>query len=259
MYILNEKDYIQTILISKKKPEDLSISLLVTLIAKYYYTPDITIQSLEEAVKETMKEFLFPPMTYQEYKWAAKIHTICNGLINQTTDGFLLERDFIPVYTSDMELIQSCHNDREMKLLFTLIVLARYMNCDGWVNKKTLKGWTEIFKLANITLSNEKKCELIHLLYERGLISMSKKVDNLNMKVPLSETGDIVYKVTSFHNLGNQYIGNFKKGYKQCICCGKAIKVTGNKKQLCNQCAANKRKESWSTASKKYRSNLKSS
>ena len=37
MYILNEKDYIRSVLASKKKPEDLSIGYLIVLTAKYYY------------------------------------------------------------------------------------------------------------------------------------------------------------------------------------------------------------------------------
>ncbi len=41
--------------------------------------------------------------------------------------------------------------------MFTLYAVARYMDSDGWINKKDLRGLSEIFKLANITLTSDKK------------------------------------------------------------------------------------------------------
>ena len=134
--------------------------------------------------------------------------------------------------------------------MFTFFALARYMNCDGWINKKTSKGISEVFKLANVTLTSDKRNELLHELYVNGYISLGKKVDNLNIKVQLDDSGEIVYKVMDFNNLGNQYIGNFKKGYKQCANpdCGKKIKITGTNNKYCKQCAREKELEKY----KKY-------
>lgn len=41
--------------------------------------------------------------------------------------------------------------------MFTLFAIARYMNSEGWINKKDSKGLSEVFKLANVTLSSDKK------------------------------------------------------------------------------------------------------
>ena len=128
--------------------------------------------------------------------------------------------------------------------MFTFFALARYMDCDGWINKKTSKGISEAFKLANVTLTSDKRNEMLHELYVNGYITLGKKVDNLNIKVQLDDSGEVVYKVKEFNNIGNQYIGNFKKGYKQCKCCGKKIKDTGNKKMYCEKCAIEKQLES---------------
>ena len=133
------------------------------------------------------------------------------------------------------------------------IASTLHMNCDGWINKKTSKGISEVFKLANVTLTSDKRNELLHELYVNGYISLGKKVDNLNIKVQLDDSGDIVYKVKDFNNLGNQYIGNFKKGYKQCKCCGKKIKDTGNKKMYCAKCANQSLLESY----KKYKNKVR--
>ena len=152
-----------------------------------------------------------------------------------------------------MKVIESLSNDRQKKLMFTFFALARYMDCDGWINKKTSKGISEAFKLANVTLTSDKRNEMLHELYVNGYITLGKKVDNLNIKVQLDDSGEVVYKVKEFNNIGNQYIGNFKKGYKQCKCCGKKIKDTGNKKMYCEKCANQSLLESY----KKYKNKVR--
>ena len=67
----------------------------------------------------------------------------------------------------------------------------------------------------------------------------------------MDNSGDIVYKVKDFNNLGNQYIGNFKKGYKQCAGCGKKIKIKSkndNSTKYCDKCKYIKQLE-WSKKS----------
>ena len=119
------------------------------------------------------------------------------------------------------------------------------MNSEGWINKKDSKGLSEVFKLANVTLSSDKKNELLHELYSNGYIHFGKKVNNLNIKIDLGDTDDdIAYKITQFENIGNQYIGNFKKGYKQCANgCGRKIKIKGTNDKYCKYCAREKQLE----------------
>lgn len=53
---------------------------------------------------------------------------------------------------------------------------------------------------------------MLHELYSNGYIHFGKKVNNLNIKIDLGDTDDdVAYKVTQFENIGNQYIGNFKR------------------------------------------------
>ena len=251
MYILNEKKYIRDILASKKKPDDLSMGYFITLIAKYYLSDEIDTESLSNIVKEKLLEFDLE--YYQEYKYHNKIMKICTSRFDGSIDKNFREQEYIPIYENELKAIESLPNDRQKKLMFTFFALARYMDCDGWINKKTSKGISEAFKLANVTLTSDKRNELLHELYSNGYISLGKKVDNLNIKVQLDNSGEIVYKVMDFNNLGNQYIGNFKKGYKQCKCCGKKIKNTGNKKMYCEKCANQSLLESY----KKYKNKVR--
>ena len=238
-------------MVSKKKPDDLSMGYFITLIAKYYLPLLTDSKSLSDIVKKELLEFDLD--NYQEYKYHNKIMKICASLFDGSIDKNFREQEYIPIYENELKVIESLPNDRQKKLMFTFFALARYMNCDGWINKKTSKGISEVFKLANVTLTSDKRNELLHELYVNGYISLGKKVDNLNIKVQLDDSGDIVYKVKDFNNLGNQYIGNFKKGYKQCKCCGKKIKDTGNKKMYCAKCANQSLLESY----KKYKNKVR--
>ena len=227
---------------SKKKPDDLSMGYFITLIAKYYLPLLTDNKSLSDIVKKELLEFDLD--NYQEYKYHNRIMKICTSLFDGSIDKSFREQEYIPIYENELKVIESLPNDRQKKLMFTFFALARYMNCDGWINKKTSKGISEAFKLANVTLTSDKRNELLHELYVNGYINLGKKVDNLNIKVQLDDSGEVVYKIKEFNNIGNQYIGNFKKGYKQCKCCGKKIRNTGNKKMYCEKCAIEKQLES---------------
>lgn len=219
---------------SKKKPDDLPMGYFITLIAKYYYFDELISEELSDIVKGKILEFDLD--NYQEYKYHNKIVTICNGLFNGNIIQTLKEIEYIPIYESEINFINSLPNDRQKKLMFTFFAVARYMNCDGWINKKTSKDISDVFKLANVTITSDKRNEILHELYINDYISFGKKADNLNIKVKLDHSGEITYKIKEFNNLGNQYIGNFKKGYKQCKCCGKPIKIINNRSMYCGNC-----------------------
>ena len=236
---------------SKKKPDDLSMGYFITLIAKYYLPLLTDNKSLSDIVKKELLEFDLD--NYQEYKYHNRIMKICTSLFDGSIDKSFREQEYIPIYENELKVIESLPNDRQKKLMFTFFALARYMNCDGWINKKTSKGISEAFKLANVTLTSDKRNELLHELYVNGYISLGKKVNNLNIKVQLDDSGEIVYKVRDFNNLGNQYIGNFKKGYKQCECCGKRVKITNNRVKYCNSCYKRINESDAKNRMKKYR------
>lgn len=243
MYILNEKKYIREVLASGNKPDNISNGYLITLITKYYFDREKNPNALIDIVKQKMLEFNIEG--YQEYRYANKIKKSCTELYESESKNLFRELEYVPIYEKELKVVESLPNDRQKKFMFTLFAIARYMNCEGWINKKDLKGLSEVFKLANVTLSSEKKNKLLYELYSNGYIHFGKKVNNLNIRVDLSDTNDdIAYKIIKFENIGNQYIGNFKKGYKQCKCCGKKIKDTGNKKMYCKKCAEEKQLES---------------
>ena len=243
MYILNEKEYIREILASGNKPDNISNGYLITLIAKYYFDRGKDPNILIDTVKTKMLEFNIEG--YQEYRYANKIKKTCIDLYDSESKNLFRELEYVPIYEKELKVVESLPNDRQKKFMFTLFAIARYMNSEGWINKKDSKGLSEVFKLANVTLSSDKKNELLHDLYSNGYIHFGKKINNLNIQVELSDGNDeVIYKVTEFSNIGNQYIGNFKKGYKQCANgCGRKIKIKGTNDKYCKYCAREKQLE----------------
>ena len=70
------------------------------------------------------------------------------------------------------------------------------------------------------------------------------------MKVKLIEDGEIYYRIRDFKDLGNQYMANFKAGYRQCAtegCTGR-VKIKGPNSRYCKKCARNRELEKY----KKY-------
>lgn len=238
---------------SKKKPDDLSMGYFITLIAKYYFSYESDVEQLSGLIKEKLLEFDLD--NYQEYKYHNKIINTCKSLFDDAFDRTFKEREYIPIYENELKFIGTLFNDRQKKVMFTFFAVARYMDCDGWINKKTSKDISEVFKLANVTLTSNKRNELLHELYINGYIVFGKKVNNLNIRVCLDNSGKVVYKIKDFKNIGNQYIGNFKKGYKQCKCCGKPIKITNNRSMYCSNCYKKINEADAKNRMKRYREN----
>lgn len=239
MYILNEEEFIRDTLASRKKPKDISISYLISLTAKYYYlnNPDIDRQILIDTVKKKIREFKI--LGYQEHRYFNKIVQACDNAINSEIDNLFRRIEYIPIYESDISKIMKLNNNQEKKFMFTVYALARYMNCGGWINKKDYKSFSEVFELANIASSISCRNEMIHKLYENNFIELSRKIDNLNIRVNLINDGEVAYKIKKFENLGNQYLCQFEKRYKFCAtpgCTGKVV-ITGKNSKYCYQCA----------------------
>ena len=240
---------------SKKKPDDLPMGYFITLIAKYYFSDELNAEQLSNIVKEKILEFDLD--NYQEYKYHIKILNTCEDLSDYSIDRTFKEIEYIPIYEKELKSISAVPTDKQKKLMFTFFAVERYMDCDGWINKKTSKDILEVFKLANVTLTSDKRNELLHELYINDYISFGKKVNNLNIRVKLDDFGEIVYKIKEFNNLGNQYIGNFKSEYKQCKKCGKIIRITGTNNQYCKKCIKEKQLEWQRKSMKKIRETRK--
>ena len=71
----------------------------------------------------------------------------------------LKELKYIPIYNNEMEIIKTCTDNNDKKLLFTIYVLARYNDFNGWTNNKIKLN--DYSRLANIRCN----CQNRNLLF----------------------------------------------------------------------------------------------
>lgn len=237
MIVINEYEYVRKIMESNTIPDNMSIKKLLLYIAKYYYNENFGIKEYKDFIFNKVNEFNLPQNYYQEYKYISYVENICKKLLSKELSYQLRKVESVNIYKSEINIIEKCNNDKEKKVLFTLYVLAKTVDNDGWVNYE-LK---DIFSLANVTATIKDRALLIHDIYKDGLLQQTHKNDKLGYKVELgSDDEEIIITINSFENIGNQYIAKFKPGWKMCECCGKLFKIKideGRPKKYCKQCA----------------------
>lgn len=232
MLILRETDFIEDIIENGNPYSNkvLSMSKLIYLLCKYYKNYEEVANALIGIYKE------------DEGFYIEKYDTLILKKIKDILkdDLELIDYDFIPIYESDIKLVEELDTNKERKILFTAIVLSRYYNNNGWLGTYSAKEFNEWFKLANVSESGYNKYFTIHSLMKRGCLSNSKMntVTNLNLKT--LDQGKVVMKITKLENIGNQYISNFISGYVLCGNCGKIFKrksCKGRPPKWCDKCA----------------------
>lgn len=150
----------------------------------------------------------------------------------------------IPITQDELDKVRALPSERMRRLLFSLICYAKFADMSagtrhGWINRQ----YRQIFQNGNVHISVDEQCDMIRRLKEMGLISTTKKIGNLNIKVECIDwDGEPVINVTNLQNTGYQYSATERPlMYKQCESCGMYIKKqSGNSRvRRCEKCAKN--------------------
>lgn len=157
----------------------------------------------------------------------------------------LIEISGVPITYAEMETIAAIDGDVAQRVMFTLLCLAKLGNAispknNNWVNREH----SEIFSLANPSNMNQKRrCGMLHKMWQDGLIDFSKIVDNINIRVMIvNNDSPVLFEISDFRNLGNQYRMIRGENYMQCECCGLVIKKTVNNQRYCRNCCVGEQK-----------------
>ena len=243
--ILNEKEYIKNIIENnlKEKDIDISKSQLIHLLSRYFYKEDMDVNELYKLVSNQMKKIDFKD--YYESNWYDSIMKACSITIKYKIES--KDNEFIPLYKSELDKIKLCKTDKYKKLLFAIYIIARYKNKNGKIDKQIMKK--EIFDCANINGTKKDKAIMINELWKDGFIEQNFINNDISIGVNLSNgKEEEILQVTSLKNLGNQILAYLKKDYKQCVNCGKLIKIKSDKDHstmYCEECKYKKQLE-WS-------------
>lgn len=233
--IMNEYTYAENLLNKQDlKACDLGDkpSSTLNLLARYYRE----IGKDNDEIKELLSDFLHRCLKdkYKESKW---IDSIFYQVI-KSKKYTLKKVDSIIISKSEMEIIQSVKGKSRQKVLFTLLVLAKYYNAvseknNNWANLE----YKKIFKLANVQLSIQNQALLINDLYNCRFVNVSKNVGKPNIQVNfIDNESDVVLTITQLKDLGKEYLLFCGEDYIRCQKCGSIIKNYKNNNKYCKDC-----------------------
>lgn len=160
----------------------------------------------------------------------------------------LIEVDYIPITQKEVDIISELPTKTMKKVAFSYLCSAKFHDM---VNEHN-NGWTnvpvkEICSMAGVSLTMYKQHEMRGALANRGIIQLSRTVDNVNVRVTfIDHDGEAVLKVDDMRNLGNQFLMHIGERYLRCDMCGIVVPRRGNSQRYCVSCAKkipHKRKE----------------
>lgn len=232
---MNEYTYAENLL----NKQDLKVSDLgskpsstLNLLARYYRE----VGKDNDEIKELLSNFLHRCLKdkYKESKW---IDSIFYQVV-KSKKYTLKKVDKVEITKPEMEIVQSVKGKSRQKVLFTLLVLAKYYNAvsdknNNWTNLE----YKKIFKLANVQLSIQNQALLINDLYNCGFVTVSRNVGKPNIQVNFVDNeSDVVLTITQLKDLGKEYLLFCGEDYIRCQKCGSIIKNYKNNNKYCKDC-----------------------
>lgn len=231
-YIFNEKVFVEKFL-NKTLEYDkskLSEKFIIKLLYRYYRDNNLTTKEIKDNIKN---DILNNFNNIQEYKLVKSINSVIAK--EKKLNKGLREIENIKVFKDEFDYIKEINNQKWEKFLFTCLCISKFYN-NQWVNTP----YSEIFKIANISLNLNDKLNFIGDLTRAEKIHMSNSNQNLalNIEIPHNkDCNEIMFEINNMENLGNMYLSKSKQSYIQCTNCGKLIKIKSNRSCYCNKCA----------------------
>lgn len=225
----------------------------VYLLSRYYYAQGMRQKEVLEKIEDYLRQFPFLVLP----KWQQTVDKI----VAKAKGKGLIEIEYVGITEKELAEIAKLRKESLKKLAFTLLCIAKYFNTirpenSSWVNTPD----KDVFRMADIrTLDSKRQQKLIRELHLLGLVGYSKVVDNVNLQVLFvdAETEPVLH-IYQFDDLGYQYLEYVgDPSIVHCKCCGKLIKKTSCRKDYCDECAVEARKNSNRKASQKRRDSVK--
>lgn len=235
--IMNEYKYAESLANKTDlKIDDLGTkpSFTIRVLAMYYREngkdDDTIIRLVLDYIQRCLKD------GYKESRWIESVYRQV-----RFTKKYKCKRiDEISITKSEIDTIQAVKGKAKQKVLFTILVLAKFYNAvfdknNNWVNSKCSK----IFKLANVQLTREKQGLLINDFYQDNLVKVGKTVGKFNLQVNfVNDNSETVMTITRLNDLGNEYLLYCGENYKRCERCGNIVKQSRNgKTRYCENCS----------------------
>ena len=231
MIILNEREYAEKWLASERIDEQ--PYPVLSILAKYFYANGCK----KKEISSKLFDFLCSHFVVtKKLQW----EDVCDQLAAKADKYPLYEFDGVWITRAELDKIAEADSDKERRLLFTMLCLAKLANLkreknNGWVNTDT----RELFKMARVDCRLHQRFYMIGKLGKQGFLEFPKKNGNLANRVTfIDDESEKVLLVSDFRELGYEYMKYCGEEIIRCRECG--ILTRGNKngtKQYCSKCA----------------------
>lgn len=261
MKILNEYDYTENIIKNGFTKNKYVAELRI--LAKYYFQQGIKGEDLKDIISKFCSKNI---KDFNMVTWAKTINYICK--YGETNSLFNISP--IRVTDKEMDKIQSLKNLKFEKVAFVILILAKinkqsYMlflkdkikNSKNKTNHK-FRGYVitesinEIFQLAKVHVSKDKRFEIIRHLVDLGFIDVTKngkiRVDFVN-----NHSTENTLVVSKFNNFVLDYMKYIGDNIGDCEVCGDLIEIKGKNHKYCISCWNNINKQQIKKRVQKHR------
>lgn len=229
--VLNEKKYIEEQLSSGEFKSN--IPSILPMFARYCrHEYKMKIKEVRDALEICMATYY---ENYNPVKWSSSLDKYAR---NSSRRG-LLEIESIPITQAELDYISDIKSVRLERLMFVLLCLAKYYNA----RNETNNNWTNlatkyVFKLARLSATVDEQNYFVRDLYVMGLVSYSKKIDNLNLQVNFIDNDSVaVLEISDLRELGYEYMQWKQGGYFRCKHCGILVKQNKSEtRKYCKDC-----------------------
>ena len=239
MFVFDEVDYAKEMLEVGFKKAEYMQNIELMILAKYLFY----IGKDEIQVKSSLIHFC---EKHRKYFNTYIFEEIINNVIKRASRSNIRTGKEIHITKNEIDIILDRTKElyerkiTYIKVAFVMLVLSKVYS-DGIIRANRF----EIFKMANVRVSEARKLEIFQELTTQGLINykMSKGRDKTSgYIVTFSEKvdkGDYIFKdVKDLDKKIIKIINKFKKGEKEIYCenCGVSIIKTNNKMKYCSEC-----------------------
>lgn len=174
-------------------------------------------------------------------------YKIINTTIKLSQNGKLVSDKIVSITENELILISQLEKLNEQKVAFVLLVLYKFHG-----HKKFEVSIEDLYKLCKLNLNSKTKLEILQSLTSKEMIDItmgSKRWVKFAEKkgaplIIIKNFDDFIYEYL-------KYIGDV--GYGNCDECGKAIKITSNRKKNCTDCWQKYRRDYKTKKQKLYR------
>lgn len=279
MIIFDKEKYVKKIVKEHITPNAIGVRFTLRLISKYYLTyskykpyqiknilkkvskdyfrgmPDKVINDEIEDIFASAKKSFNPNNESIE---SAINESDCENdeevieLEERTEDDFTPK--IVTIYKEELDRIIKLNNKNAENLAFIFLVVYKFFGYD-WMYENN----SDIYRLAELNASGNTKNELLYLLSKNKMIrfntfvnkdyknSKQNKIAETKCKVLFctDDTNNVAFTISDYDDLilyYRDYVGD--ENIVRCVECGRPIRVTGNSKKYCNDCANMLKQES---------------